>query len=217
MTPVILLTDGYLSNSTEPWLIPDINNIKDFPVEHCSKPDGFHPFLRDKETLARNWAIPGTPGLEHRIGGIEKSFDSGHISYDADNHQKMTDARIGKIRGISEFIPLQEFEEGNQNDDLVVVGWGSTYGPINRAVSNLRDKGFSVAQIHLTYISPFPKNLGKILSSFKNILVPEMNAGQLVNILRSEYLVPASGLNKVEGKPFKISEIEDAIKLKMKG
>ena len=217
MTPVMLLTDGYLSNSSEPWLIPDANKIKEFPVNHATESNGFHPFLRNKETLARNWAIPGTPGLEHRIGGIEKSYDSGHISYDSDNHQKMTDARINKIKGISKYIPLQEFEEGNENDDIVVVGWGSTYGPINRAVSKLRDDGVSVAQIHITYISPFPQNLGEILSKFKNILVPEMNAGQLVNILRSEYLVPAEGFNKVEGKPFKISEIEDAIKAKLKG
>ncbi len=217
MTPVMLLTDGYLSNSTEPWQIPDLDKIKEFPVNHISNPEGFHPFFRDKETLARNWAIPGTPGLEHRIGGIEKSYDSGHISYDADNHQKMTDARIGKIKGISEFIPLQEFEEGDEKDELVVIGWGSTFGPINRAVFNSRNKGYSVAQIHLTYISPFPKNLGDILCSFKYILVPEMNAGQLVSILRAEYLVPAIGLNKVEGKPFKISEIEEAIKARMKG
>ena len=217
MTPVMLLTDGYLSNSSEPWLIPDVNDIEEFPATHTTETDGFHPFLRDKETLARNWAIPGTPGLEHRIGGIEKSYNSGHISYDSDNHQKMTDSRINKIKGISKFIPLQEFEEGDENDDLLVIGWGSTYGPINRAVSKLRDEGLSVAQIHLTYISPFPKNLGKVLSGFKSILVPEMNAGQLVNILRSEYLVPAIGFNKVEGKPFKISEIEGAIKAKLKG
>ncbi len=217
MTPVMLLTDGYLSNSSEPWLIPDIDEIDEFPVKHTTQVEGFHPFLRDEKTLARNWAIPGTPGLEHRIGGIEKDYNSGHISYDSENHQKMTNARINKIKKIADFIPLQEFEEGGLSDKLIVVGWGSTYGPINKAVSNLRDEGYEVAHVHITYLSPFPKNLGEILGKFNKIIVPEMNAGQLVNILRSEFLIPAKGYNKIEGKPFKISEIEEAIKENLKG
>ena len=215
MTPVILLTDGYIANASEPWLIPDFNDYDPFPKEFRDDPEGFHPYIRDPETLGRVWVKPGTPGLEHRVGGIEKSYDSGHISYDADNHQKMTDVRANKIKGIANDIPLQDVDQGNETGRIAVVGWGSTYGPISRAVSSLRADGEDVAHIHLRYINPLPRNLGDLLKGFDQVIVPEMNTGQLVTLLRSEYLVPAEGLNKVNGKPFKIVEIESAIRARL--
>ncbi len=212
MTPVILLTDGYLTNAAEPWRVPDIDAVPEFPVNFRTESEGFQPFARNSETLARAWAIPGTPGLEHRIGGLEKDYSTGHISYDADNHQRMTDARAQRIAGIAEDIPLQRVEQGPERGKLLVVGWGSTYGPIYQAVAETRAAGYDVSQIHLRYLNPFPRNLGALLGQFERILVPEMNAGQLVTMLRSKFLVPAEGLNKVEGKPFKIAEIADAIR-----
>jgi 2-oxoglutarate/2-oxoacid ferredoxin oxidoreductase subunit alpha len=211
MTPVILLSDGYIANAAEPWLLPDADSLPCFPVAFESDPEGFHPFKRDPETLARAWAVPGTPGLEHRIGGIEKASDSGNISYDPANHQRMTDLRRDKVLRVAGDLPPQGFEAGAVGDDIVVVGWGSTYGPISRAVDNLRKDGKAVAHLHLRHIWPLPRNLGELLGGFGRILVPEMNDGQLVTLLRSEYLVPAEGLNKVTGKPFKISEIEAAV------
>jgi 2-oxoglutarate/2-oxoacid ferredoxin oxidoreductase subunit alpha len=212
MTPVMVLTDGYIANAAEPWRLPDVDDVEPFPVEFRTDPEGFHPFLRNDETLARNWAIPGTPGLEHRIGGIERDYDTGHISYAPENHQRMTDVRRNKIAGIANDIPTQTVEEGEDTGQMAVVGWGSTYGPINRAVVSLRAKGFSVSHIHLRYLSPLPNGLGELLRGFEQVMVPEMNAGQLVTLLRSEYLVPAKGLNKVTGQPFRIAEIEDAIR-----
>jgi len=213
MTPVILLSDGYIANAAEPWLIPDADILTKFPVAFRTDPEGFHPFQRDADTLARPWALPGTPGLEHRIGGIEKSDESGHISYDPGNHQRMTDARGAKIAGIAKDIPLQRVELGETTGRLAVVGWGSTYGPINRAIGNMRDEGLDAAHIHLRHIWPLPANLGELLGGFERILVPEMNNGQLRTVLRAEYLLPAEGLNKVSGLPFRISEIEAAIRV----
>ncbi|MEQ8505096.1 MAG: 2-oxoacid:acceptor oxidoreductase subunit alpha [Rhodospirillales bacterium] len=215
MTPVFLLTDGYIGNAAEPWNIPDINDYEKIPVQFRTDPEGFHPFQRDPDTLARPWAVPGTPGLEHRIGGIEKDYNSGHISYDPANHQQMTDTRFAKIEGIAKDIPAQSVEDGTETGKLAVVGWGSTYGPISRAVANLRAEGLDVSHIHIRHIWPFPENLGALLKGYDQVLVPEMNHGQLVNVLRAEYLVPAEGLNKVSGQPFKIIEIEDAIRAKL--
>ena len=212
MTPVMLLTDGYIANAAEPWAIPDMDKIEPFPVKFHTETEGFHPFLRDDKTLARVWAIPGTPGLEHRVGGIEKSYASGNISYDADNHQRMTDVRKAKIDGIAKEIPLQGVEAGNDKGKLAVVGWGSTFGPISRAVGNLLAEGLDVSHIHLRHIWPLPSNLSDLLGNFDRVLVPEMNNGQLRTVLRAEYLVPAEGLNKVSGQPFKIAEIEAAIR-----
>jgi 2-oxoglutarate ferredoxin oxidoreductase subunit alpha len=211
MTPVILLSDGYLSNAAEPWRVPDVGAIPEFPVSFRKEAAGFHPFLRDPETLARAWAVPGTPGLEHRIGGIERSYDSGHISYDPDNHRRMTEARFEKVARIADDIPLQEVTVGSGRGRLLLVGWGSTYGPVRKAVTRARARGQDVSHVHLRYLNPFPRNLGDLLRGFDRILVPEMNHGQLVAILRSTFLVPAEGLNKVTGKPFMVAELEAAI------
>ncbi|MEJ2121467.1 MAG: 2-oxoacid:acceptor oxidoreductase subunit alpha [Alphaproteobacteria bacterium] len=211
MTPVILLTDGYIANAAEPWKIPDFADFEPFPVTHRTDPEGFQPYLRDEKTLARPWVKPGTPGLEHRIGGIEKDYNSGNISYDADNHQRMTDTRAAKIDGIANDIPEQKIEQGPDKGALLVVGWGSTFGPISRAVAHCLEDGMDVAQVHLRHIWPLPRNLGQVLKSYDRVLVPEMNTGQLKTLLRAQYLVDAEGLNKVSGKPFKISEIEAAI------
>jgi len=217
MTPVMLLTDGYIANAAEPWNIPDVGRIKPFPVKFREDASGFHPFLRDETTLARVWVKPGTPGLQHRIGGLEKDYDSGHISYDPANHQKMTDVRVAKVRGIADDIPPQMVDQGEPMGRLAVVGWGSTYGPISRAVANMRVRGHRVAHIHLRHLWPLPKNLGELLKGYDKVLVAEMNTGQLLTVLRAEYLVPAEGLNKVTGQPFKIAEIEDAILARVEG
>ena len=211
MTPVMLLADGFMANASEPWLIPDVNDIDDMKVNFHSQTDNFHPFLRDEKTLARAWAVPGTAGLEHRIGGIEKSYSSGNISYEPENHQKMTDIRKSKIDNISLDIPEQEVELGNNTGKLAIIGWGSTFGPINRAVQKSIENKKSVSHIHLRHIWPLPKNLGDLLKGFDKILVPEMNTGQLLTLIKSEYLVPAIGINKVSGQPFKVAEIDLAI------
>ncbi|MFP6732556.1 MAG: 2-oxoacid:acceptor oxidoreductase subunit alpha [Rhodospirillales bacterium] len=212
MTPVMLLADGYIANASEPWKIPDVDAYEKFPVTFHTDAEGFHPFLRDEETMARAWAIPGTPGLEHRIGGIEKSSTTGNISYDAENHQVMTDLRKNKIDGIAKFIPDQEVALGDDKGGIAVVGWGSTYGPINRAVQLLRAEKAKVSHIHLRHIWPLPPNLGDLLNGYDQILVPELNTGQLKTVLRDQYLVPAEGLSKVSGMPFKVTEIETAIR-----
>jgi 2-oxoglutarate ferredoxin oxidoreductase subunit alpha len=212
MTPVIVLADGFLVNAAEPWLLPDANALPKFPVTFHTDPEGFHPFLRDPKTLARVWAKPGTPGLEHRVGGIERSYDSGHISYDPDNHHKMTTIRAAKVAGIANDIPLQRMTLGAPSGKLVLVGWGSTYGPVQQAVRLARAEGLDVSHIHLRHLNPFPRNLGDLLKGFEKVVVPEMNNGQLVHILRSTYLVPAEGLDKVNGKPFKSGEVLQAIR-----
>ena len=215
MTPVMLLTEGYINNAAEPWLIPDMDDLTPFPVKHADKPNGegdtYLPYSRDEATLARPWAKPGTPGLEHRIGGIERDDGTGNISYDAENHQRMTDLRQHKIDGIADDIPEQRVDQGKAGGELAIVGWGSTYGPISRAVGNLRDEGRDVSHIHIRHIWPLPSNLYELLSSFEKVLVPEMNTGQMRTLLRAEYLFAAEGLNKVSGQPFKIAEIEAAI------
>jgi len=211
MTPVMLLSDGYLANAAEPWKIPDVSSLKPFPVSHQQPVENFMPSLRDPETLARAWARPGTAGLEHRIGGIERSFDTGDISYEPANHQKMTDLRRDKIAGIAEDIPVQEVTLGEPGGKLAVVGWGSTFGAIHQAVKRCRAEGLDVAHIQIRYLSPLPRNLGELLRGYEKILVPEMNTGQLVNLLRAEYLVAADGLSKVSGQPFKIGEVMAAI------
>ena len=212
MTPVILLSDGYMANASEPWLVPDINDYEPFPAKFETNPEGFAPANRDPETLARVWAKPGTPGLEHRIGGIEKDFDSGDISYDADNHQRMTDLRKDKIEGIANYIPKQEVSQGNSKGKLAIVGWGSTYGAIHQAVKRCRQEGLDVSHIHVRYMNPLPRNLGELLAGYDQVLMPEMNTGQFINVIRAKYLIDAKPLNKVSGQPFKIREVETAIR-----
>ena len=215
MTPVILLTDGYLANGAEPWKIPDVSELPKIEVSYRTDPEGFHPFLRDEKTLARPWAIPGTPGLLHRIGGLEKDYNSGHISYDPDNHELMSKTRAAKIANIANDVPELGIEVGDESGKLLVLGWGSTYGAIREAVQRSRDRGLSVSHAHLHYLNPLPKNLGDVLSRFERVLIPEMNMGQLVHIIRGQYLVPAESYPKIQGQPFKIDEIEDRIRQTM--
>lgn len=210
MTPVICLTDGYLGNGAEPWKIPTEEDLPDISVSFAKDPATFMPYSRDEKTLSRPWAIPGTPGLEHRIGGLEKQHITGNISYDPENHDFMVKMRAAKIERIVNDIPLQEVE-GNAEGDLLIVGWGSTYGSIKSAISGARARGLSVSHAHLRYLNPLPKNLGEILYKFKHVLVPEINNGQLVKLLRSKYLVPAVGFNMIKGLPLRSEEIESAI------
>jgi 2-oxoglutarate/2-oxoacid ferredoxin oxidoreductase subunit alpha len=210
MTPVICLTDGYLGNGAEPWLIPDVNSLPAIPVSFAKDRATFQPYLRDPKTLSRPWAIPGTPGLEHRIGGLEKEDVTGNISYSPENHDLMVKMRAAKIERIADDIPLQTLE-GDQKGELLVIGWGSTYGSIRSAVDNLRERGRSVSHLHLRYLNPLPKNLGEMLTHFKHVLVPEINNGQLIQILRAKYLVDAKGFNLIRGLPLSSDEIEEHI------
>ena len=216
MTPVILLTDGYLANGSEPWLIPDFDKMPDISPKFVTDPEGFMPYSRNESTLARPWAIPGTPGLEHRIGGLEKQNITGNVNYEPDNHDLMIRLRAEKIKRIANDLPLAEVE-GEPQGDLLVVGWGGTYGAIRTAVERQRKMGHSVSHLHIRYLNPFPRNLGEILGKFKHILVPEINLGQLIKILRSEFLVPAKGFNKVRGLPFRSVELENEIEETLKG
>ena len=216
MTPVMLLTDGYLGNGSEPWLIADYDSLPDISHPFETKPDGFQPYARNEETLSRPWAIPGTPGLEHRIGGLEKENITGNVSYDPENHDLMNHIRTEKIERIANDIPLA-VPEGAAEGDVLVVGWGGTYGAIRMAVTGQRLKGHSVAHLHLRYLNPFPKNLEEVLSRFKHILVPEINLGQLVKVLRAKYLVPAKGFNRIRGLPLRSVELENEIEEILKG
>jgi 2-oxoglutarate ferredoxin oxidoreductase subunit alpha len=214
MTPVLLLSDGYIANAAEPWKVPDMSAYAPFPVSFHTDPpaegEGVMPYARNAE-LARPWIKPGTPGLEHRIGGIEKEPGSGNIDYSPEAHAEMTRVRAQKVANIADSIPDQEICLGEASDALAVVGWGSTYGPIHQAVRRLRAKGRKVAHIHIRHIAPMPKNLSVLLKGYQHILVPEMNSGQLKTILRDAFLVDARSLTKVSGQPFRITEIEDAI------
>jgi len=206
MTPVVLLTDGYLANGAEPWLIPDPATLPEVPVAFRTEASGFFPYLRDEETLSRPWVVPGTPGLEHRIGGLEKEYLTGNVSYAPTNHEQMIRVRARKIAGIiREIPPLEVF--GPPEGELLVVGWGSTYGSITQAVRELQAAGHAVAHVHLRHLNPLPADLGGILRRYRRVLVPEMNLGQLVRLIRAEYLVDAIGFNKIQGRPFKVSEI----------
>jgi 2-oxoglutarate/2-oxoacid ferredoxin oxidoreductase subunit alpha len=210
MTPVFYLSDGYLGNGSEPWRIPNVNDLPKIDIKFRTDPEGFYPYLRDEKTLSRPWAIPGTPGLEHRIGGIEKQHITGNVSYHPDNHEFMVRLRAEKIARIANFV--QEVEVfGKPEGKVLVVGWGGTYGAITSAVESLQEKGKSVSSIHLRYLNPFPKNLGEILSRFEKVLIPELNLGQLQLLIRARYLVDAIGLHKVKGRPFKISELTEKI------
>jgi len=212
-TPVVLLSDGYLANGSEPWLLPDVAELPEIPVAFATEPnhDGeFWPYLRDEVTLARPWAVPGTPGLEHRIGGLEKADGTGNISYDPDNHDRMVRLRAAKVAGIAaDIAPLEV--DGQEGARLLVLGWGSTYGPVGAAIRRVRAEGGKVAQAHLRHLNPFPANLGEVLRRYDKVLIPEMNLGQLRMLVRSQFLVDAIGFNRVRGLPFKAEELADAI------
>ncbi len=211
MTPVLLLTDGYIANAAEPWKVPDMSGYVPFPASFLDRAQngGLKPYARDGK-LARPWIKPGTPGLMHRIGGIEKEVGTGHINYAPSNHQAMTEIRRDKVLGVAKGV-RQEVDQGEETGTLAVVGWGSTYGPISQAVRRARAKGRSVSHIHVRHIWPLPENLGDLLRGYDKILVPEMNTGQFKTVLRDQYLVDARPLNKVSGQPFRIAEIEAAI------
>jgi 2-oxoglutarate ferredoxin oxidoreductase subunit alpha len=210
MVPVIVLSDGYLANGSEPWLIPDPKRLPPIDVRFRAEPEGFQPYLRDPATLARPWVRPGTPGLEHRIGGIEKWDGSGNISYDPENHDHMVRTRAEKVRRVAQEIPATSIT-GPHAGDVLVVGWGGTYGAITAAVEEAQGEGKAVASIHLRYLNPLPPDLGQILRQYRKVLVPEINSGQLVRVLRAEYLVDAVGFNRVRGLPLQTQEIYDAI------
>jgi len=213
MIPVVLLTDGYLANGSEPWKIPKVKDLKpiDVKFEKPSKTENeYLPYKRDKDTLSRPWAIPGTAGLQHRVGGLEKAEDSGHVSYDPDNHHRMVEIRQEKVNRIQNDIDPTEVY-GSNNGDLLIISWGGTYGSCRSAIETLHDEGKSVSHVHLRWINPLPKDLGEIIIKFKNVLVPEINMGQLIKLIRSEYLVDAKGLNQVTGKPISASKIIETV------
>jgi 2-oxoglutarate/2-oxoacid ferredoxin oxidoreductase subunit alpha len=216
---VILLSDGYLANGSEPWKLPDIADLPDLRVEFATAPnhvdddgnEAFWPYLRDPATLARPWALPGTPGLMHRIGGIEKADGSGNISYEPVNHERMVELRAAKVAGIARTLPDVEVTGDVDSADVLVVGWGSTWGAIDGAVARVRAAGHKAAAVHLVHLNPFPPNLGEVLKRYPKVLVPELNLGQLTSLLRAEYLVDAKAVTKVRGLPFTASELEQAI------
>jgi len=209
MTPVILLSDGYLAFGSEPLKIPQLEELPEIPVKFRTEVEGFHPYLRD-ENLARPWAIPGTPGLEHRIGGLEKKDVYGNISYEPENHEIMIHKRKQKIENVANDIP-ELVIEGIQEGEILVLGWGSTYGAIKEAVRNVNQKGYKVSQAHIKYLNPFPKNLKDVLDRFKKVIIPELNLGQMASLIKSKFLIDVIQFNKVQGQPFKVAEIENKI------
>ncbi|HIK96203.1 MAG TPA: 2-oxoacid:acceptor oxidoreductase subunit alpha [Planctomycetes bacterium] len=212
MTPVLLLSDGYIANGAEPWMVPNVSDIEPITVDFLTEPnvdDEFHPYLRD-ERLVRPWARAGTPGLEHRVGGLEKKDGTGNVEYSPENHQHMSDIRARKIANVADFIPEQEVD-GPVSGDLLVLSWGGTFGSCRTAVRQAQEDGKSVTHAHLRYLNPFPRNLESIIRSYKKVLIPELNLGQLSLIIRSTYLVDAISFNKIQGKPFKVVEVLNKI------
>ena len=214
MTPVMLLSDGYLANGSEPWMIPNVDDLEEIDVTFVhekNSEDEFLPYLRNEETLSRPWAIPGTPGLEHRLGGIEKDENTGHVSYDPENHHRMVELRQEKVNRIQQDIaPIKIF--GEDHGDMLILSWGGTYGSCRSAVETLQEEGKKVSHAHIRWISPLPKDLGEIIIGFKNVLVPEINLGQFLRLIRAEYLVDAKGLNLVRGRPISASTIVETVK-----
>jgi 2-oxoglutarate/2-oxoacid ferredoxin oxidoreductase subunit alpha len=219
-TPVLLLSDGYLANGAEPWRVPNVGKLPDLTVEFASEPNGtdangddvFHPFLRDPQTLARPWAVPGTPGLEHRIGGIEKADVTGAISYDPANHDFMVRTRQAKVDGIARDIPLLEVDDPSGDADVLILGWGSTYGPIAAACRTVRGEGLTIAQAHLRHLNPFPTNTAEVVRRYRRVIIPEMNMGQLALLIRAKFLVDARAYNQVRGLPFRSEELAEVIR-----
>jgi 2-oxoglutarate ferredoxin oxidoreductase subunit alpha len=211
MAPVFFLSDGYLANGSEPWEIPALESLPEMKVTFRTETEGFLPYLRDEKTLARPWAIPGTPGLEHRIGGIEKQHLTGNVNSEPENHHFMVKLRAEKIQRMAQDIPeLEVF--GPAEGKVLVLGWGSTYGSITTAVEQLQEQGHSVASAHLRYLNPFPKNLGEVLKRYEKVIIPELNLGQLCMLIRAQFLVDAVSFGQVKGKPFKVSELVKKIK-----
>jgi 2-oxoglutarate ferredoxin oxidoreductase subunit alpha len=206
MTPVIYLSDGYLANGAEPWKLPKMEELPEIKINFASDPSTFMPYGRDIETLARPYAIPGTPGLEHRVGGIEKQHLTGNVNYDPENHHFMVKLRQEKVDRVANYIPNVEVF-GEKTGQVLILGWGSTYGSITSAVERLQREGKSVSSAHLRYLNPFPKNLGDVLSGFETVIIPEMNLGQLCTMIRARYLINAVAFSKVKGRPFQIREI----------
>src|SRR5580704_11926211 len=217
MTPVILLTDNQLANGSEPWLLPAVDKLPKIKVELATDPNGFMPYKRDSETLARPWAVPGTPGLEHRIGGLSSEDVTGNVSYSPANNELMVRTRARKVAGIAREIPPTEIFGDRNGGDLVVLGWGSTYGSIREAVKQMREKGKGISHIHLRYLNPLPADLGDQLRKFKKVMVAEMNMGQLLKMVRADYLIDAIGCNKIQGRPFKVSELTNRISRALEG
>jgi 2-oxoglutarate ferredoxin oxidoreductase subunit alpha len=212
-TPVYLLSDAYLANGSEPWLLPDLSELPDISVPFATEPNfqgEFMPYLRDESTLARPWAVPGTPGLEHRIGGLEKADVTGNVSYDPDNHDLMVRLRAQKVAGIASDIPELEVDDP-EGARLLVLSWGGTYGPVAAGVRRVRKDGGRVAHAHLKYLNPFPLNTGDVLKRYERVLVPEINLGQLLQLVRAQFLVDAVGYNRVRGLPLRAGEVEEAI------
>jgi 2-oxoglutarate ferredoxin oxidoreductase subunit alpha len=213
-TPVYLLSDAYLANGSEPWLLPDVSTLPDISVSFTTEPNfegTFLPYLRDEKTLARPWAVPGTPGLEHRIGGLEKEDRTGNVSYDPDNHDLMTRLRAQKVAGIAGDIPELEVDDPDGDASVLVLGWGGTYGPIAAACRRVRNDGRQVAHAHLRHLNPFPRNTGEVVRRYERVLIPEMNLGQLLKLVRAEFLVDAVGYNRVSGSPLRAAEVAAAI------
>jgi len=209
MTPVMLLSDGYIANGSEPWLIPDPKSLPKIPVEFATNPETYKPYSRNKLN-ARPWAIPGTPGLEHRIGGLEKKHITGNVSYDPVNHEFMCRLRREKIEGIVDELPEQEVF-GPESGDVLIVGWGGTFGALRQATERFINEGKSVANAHIKYLYPFPRNLRDVLSRYKTILVPELNLGQLSVLLKADYLIPVESYNKIQGLTFTTMEIREKV------
>lgn len=216
MIPVILLSDGYIANGSEPWKIPDVNTLPDMETRILKKKEGFAPFNHGNPDLARPWALPGTPGMEHRIGGLEKWEETGHVSYDPENHQKMVELRQEKVDIIARDLPPAK-PFGKESGDLLVIGWGGTHGALRSAVETAQSEGMSVSHLHLRHLNPLPQNLGEILVKFQKVMIAELNLGQLANIIRAKFLVDAVGLNKVQGKPFTQTEVFNKITELVKG
>lgn len=214
MIPVMYLSDGYLANGSEPWKFPKQKDLKTIEVQfepaRSEDAEPFLPYFRN-ENHVRSWALPGTPGIEHRVGGLEKEDETGNVSYDPDNHEKMVKLREAKRDKVADFIPLQTLDQGSEEDKTVIVGWGSTYGTIRTVVGNMRSEGYGISHIHLNYISPFPKNLGSLLSRYETVIVPEINNGQLVRLIKDEFLIPAYPVNKIKGRPFGVEELKSSI------
>ncbi|MEM7447203.1 MAG: 2-oxoacid:acceptor oxidoreductase subunit alpha [Myxococcota bacterium] len=215
MTPVMLLTDGYLANGSEPWKLPEVDQLEPFPVRFREDPEGYHPFLRDEKTLARPWVRPGTDGMAHRIGGLEKHHDSGNISYDPSNHLKMSQIRAERVARIANDLPLQKIEVGEEEGTLLVVSWGSTYGAVRQAVRVLAGEGCSIGHTHLRYLNPLPQGLGELLGRFERVIVPEKNQGQLVHHLRAQFSIELESYARPTGAPFRIVELETVFRSRL--